>query len=448
MPKESKRSGVATLKARVVKPLDGDWSALGALLRGLQMPLHRALNNAITRVELAVRGGSKTHPRTLCYQYLRDAWEAEREAARERVEKKKKRAHPNDVEIVAAKPHSAVILGAANAMYTLWARWNQGRWKGDMTLPTFAGHSPIYVPGSAVEVRPVDGEAVVALRLTVGGATRLVVSVDGGSAHANLRRILSDPSCTGDARVVRGKRKKGWELRLAFQLADRERPAGNRVMVIHRGIMAFLTTAVARSEHGARDAYTAILEDGVDIVRHKQGYDARRRSLGHQRKQIGAGAQGHGRNRRMQHVRLLQDAEQRYVDAKCKEAAAHAIRLATRFGVTRILVEDWRSLSDAPFSSFVRRWPWAKLLSCIEWCAKRHGIEVQSRKTDANSKTCPVCGASGSVTGRMFLCSRCRLERDRDVVFAWNMLVREGLDVPHEEAKIAAKKIAARIRKK
>jgi IS605 OrfB family transposase len=213
---------------------------------------------------------------------------------------------------------------------------------------------------------------------------------------------------------------------------------------------SMLTIAISRSRPDARDARTWFaFESGDDIIRHKMGYKARRRSLGRQRQQLGDGAKRHGRRRRMSHLTRLEDSEERYVLSKCQEAAAHVVRVAQRNEVSRILVEDWTTPAAADRETYIRQWPWAQLRACIEWAAAKAGIEVES-SPGSTSLVCPICQSEGAImAGNVFLCGdpKCRIERPCDTIFAWNMLRLDGQDVPLEEAKADAKAAADQIRK-
>lgn len=504
----------ATFKARIVKPLDGDWDKLGDQLRALQAPLHRVLTVAVSRVELADRFVAEGQtaqqiaqhfdlplkilqapkPRkrkegqvpareitpetvafneTLSYRFVSQAWEIERKKAAEKftvLAEKLAEAEAGlvlntaDAEtanrvcelkrgvryyrnIAETQPSASVLSGAAAHVMRHWAKWDKERWWGTVTLPTFKKKSPIYLVATngAIRLEPRDGKAVLSVRLTLGNYTRLILTVDDGAAHARLRKMLEHPEIVRDAKIVYNKPKRRWLVYLTCKVEPRA-PSGTRTMALHRGMACLLTAAIARSAVGLSDAKSLVLETGEDILQHKNAYYARRRSLGQQLRQLGRGGQGHGCTRRRECSTKLQDTEARYVLTKCQEVAAHAIRLALRNDVTRILVEDWTCPSDtAPW--FVQRWPWAQLLTCIKWAATKAGLVVESQKTDYNSVTCPLCGMVGTVKDRTFFCAnpKCRLERNRDMVFAWNMLKRDGHKVPLKEAKEAAQKVKRKL---
>lgn len=448
-----------TVRFEIVKPLDGSWDNLGALLRALRAPLHRVLNGMVTELEVAERlcqerGEKPVHPQTLAYRLARDLWRRERELAAERVAKKK--IYPGDERIAETSPGSSLVLGLAGAGYARWQKWRKDKWKGDSSLPSFTAPSPIYLTKHGVRFFAKDGSIVLSLALRDGRGTprvEIIISPYGPSGHAMARKMLDAPTKIGDVRLVQeehdGKRK--WQALMAFT-HEVEAPKGDGTMALHRGMNTFLTAAVARA--GSREAYTTILETGADVLRHKAIYRARRRSLGQQSRQLGPGARGHGEDRRREHVTRFEDAEARWVRSKCQEVAAHAIGLAKRRGVGKILIERWTNPAKdgAPelgehVEYLVRSFPFAELRAMIEWAAKRAGIAVEVVDTDHNSQDCPGCGhRHEQAQSGTFQCASCRLERSVDVIFAWNMLLRFGAPNPVGDARRSVKRSGGRIK--
>lgn len=452
---------VATARLKIVRPLDGDWDNLGRILRALRAPAHRVLNAVVRELEAqgpgswwepttgdVAKGREKCHPQTASYRIAGEFWRREREEAAARVAKRK--AYPGDDAIAQVVPLSAVQLGLAGAAYARWQKFGKERWKGTMSLPSFTGGSPIYVAGANVKTYAEDGAFVLDMPLVQGERTRVVVQACDGSGFARLRHLIDNPDSVGDVKLVEDKRGEGGWFAFVSYSFPKPQPKQGVTMSVHRGVKCFLSVAVARSSDEARDAFTAVLETGDDILRHKQGYTARRRSLGQQKRQIGAGAKGHGVARREQHITRLEDAEARWTRTKCQEVAAHAVKIAKAKGVSRILIEDWTNPArdGAPelgehLEYMVRTFPLAQLRGCIDWAAQKAGIVVESVQTKGNSMDCPVCGHHHEKAQHgTFRCENptCRLERNADVVFAWNMLRRDGKVPGVKEANAAANK--------
>jgi len=222
-------------------------------------------------------------------------------------------------------------------------------------------------------------------------------------------------------------------------------------MAIRRGMSEFLIGAIASTDHREAKAWS---ETGDDLLRHKLAYKARRRSLGEQRRQSGAGARGHGETRRLEHITRLEDAEARWVQSKCREVAAHAVNRARAAGVSTILIEDFGAIrgdGDAPIEAMIAQWPFAQLKECIAWVARREGIAVREVSVAYNARRCPLCKTMNEEsTSRVFRCSECKLERERGLVVAWNMSIdadAQGPRHPHDDAKRAAKRTRERIKR-
>ena len=477
---------VETVRLLVVKPVDITWDELGSTLRALRAPIHRVLNRTITDLEVREREGryapgnaqgprgKDLMPRTDAYRLVNEHWAAERESARaaaEKAAKARKRAKKEgesnlDERIAALEPGSQVVNGCKDVAYTRWSVWRKAKWKGESSLPTFRQNSPIYIASSkAVQLLSVEGNLILDLGLLGGHGNRIRLYVKPsdtrGSGWAAIRRMLADPSSVGTCKLVESTKgtgdKKTWQA-LVSRRFEAPTIAEGRTMAVHRGVHNFLTAAI-NGDH--REAVTRCVATGEDINRHKDIYAARRSELGrHLRPQeLGRGAKGHGRRRRRECVDKLQDAESRWVKTKCQQIAAETVKLAKRYGVSRILVEEWGNPAAGPGEKshveyFVARFPLAQLRDCLIWAATKQGLTVDLVDGSYESRDCPACGhrhedppLGRDRSGRLsvFQCSNCRLERNVDQIAAWNLLVRAGYASPHIDAKRALKRAQGRL---
>jgi len=434
-----------TARFRLVKPVDGDWNRLGSLLRALRTPLHRVLNGIVTELELDARrqhhGLLVAHPRTASYRLARDLWAAERQAAQTRCDEK--RPYVGDAAMAGSPPSSSAILGVSGVAYARWHKWRQDAWRGASSLPSFRARGPVYVSSHGVSCTARDGDIVLGVRLLAKGhaTEELIILPHGANGFVAARKILAGAKL-GDVRLICDDRDGSWQVLVAYthEVCDAEPGA---TMALHRGISTFLTAAVGRT--GAREAYTTIIEGGADILAHKAAYTARRKSLGRHARSLGAGAKGHGDARRHEHITRLEDSDDRWVRSKCQEVAAHVMRLATRKHVSRLLIEDWSTPGGKGLPEqiqyLIHAWPFARLREMIAWAGKRAGITVEYAATSGNGRTCPMCSHVEEAWQRgTFRCSKCMLERPADVVFAWNMLLRDGQPNPAPDAKARAKR--------
>jgi hypothetical protein len=429
----------ATIRAEIVKPLGTDWDTLGRQLRSLSMPLHRVYNKAISELELMhtgrLLGLEDGNERTILYQLVRDYWRIEREAAEDRVASGK--SYHGDEDIATIAPASSAVLGAANAVWSKWKRYDDVRWKGTATLSTFGKGQPIEISSSseAVRVSIEDGAIVLDLRLVADAPhTRLVIRPNGGAHYGELRRAAADPNLIGNCKLIyekargSGDRHEKWQALIAVQRTARP-VTGKSVMAIHRGLRTFLVAAIAGDDR--KDALTMVLADGGDIVEHKRAYAARRASVGRHQRERGSGARGHGQDRRFEAVTRLKDKESNWVKTKCQQLAARVMHLAKKRGIAKILVEDWSNPArdgalglDEHVEKLVRQFPLGALKDSIAWAAKGAGIEFSEVPTCGNSKRCPNCGHAHVVAQHpIFECEKCQLKRPVEMTFPWNMLV-------------------------
>lgn len=499
--KKEKAQGAAAeiLKLRIVKPADDwlTWEELGATLRALRAPLHRVLNKVVTDLEVGVRSGElclgpaklgkangQIQARTRCYQLARDHWEAERLAAEARVASGK--FYQGDEEIAVTKPTSRVILGCAGAAFAKWSTWhNKLAWKGTASLPTFRGGHPIHVVGGGVQLASSDGNVVLSVPLADRGGpkrVRLIVEPDGAREWAKVHKVLADPESLGEIKILRAKSRQGnqecWMVYAARTFLLDSAPTEGRTMAVHRGVWSFLSAVIARE--GDKEAYAMTPIRGDDIVEHKRRYSARRRQLGQHGSDLGRGARGHGKSRRFERLTKLEDGEARWVRTRCQQAAADLVRLATKRGVTTILLDDWGNPeTDAPKKKkskkgseeapgvphenkvsdeiryFVASFPFATLKDSIIWAAKKAGITVKQVSGAYETLDCPKCGhrherrpLSRDKGGRLsvWTCEKCMLERNADQIATWNMLVKNGYMSPYLDQRNAVKRAQGRMK--
>lgn len=458
---------VKTARCLIVRPVDGDWDALGRTLRALQTPAHRVLTNVARDLELARHDASNEKPlRSLCYDFVKKRWAEERDAARARCARKRG-GYQGDEAVAEVLPSSALALGMDGVVYERWKRFDKDRWSGKSTLPTFRSKPSLCVAGQGVRLRARDGRYLLRVSLLPGHGTAntLAVRPYAGKDHGVLNRVLDGTATLGSIQIKRdgkdGPHKGKWMVLISCSEERVEPPAAGRTMAVHRGVSNFLTMAIARE--GNRSARTRIVQTGDDIVRSYAIYDRRLRSMQKQKGQVGKGARGHGKKRREQHLKNLKGKQANRIASKCEQVAADLMRHAQRDGVSRILIEDWANPASegdsAPLgrhvAAIVRRFPMGRLRDCIERAAELRGIRVERVSTYYNSCRCPKCEhvhetpplhRDGRQKLTVFQCHECDLKRPVDVVFAWNMLVRDGQELPLDDAIAAEKRAVEAIR--
>lgn len=125
----------------------------------------------------------------------------------------------------------------------------------------------------------------------------------------------------------------------------------------------------------------------------------------------------------MKRVKELKGRERRKVDQQLHIIANKIITYAKQFPKPVIVVENLNGIRNSFRKSkeLNRRFhslPFRKLQAIIEYKALLEGIEVKyltKKETKNTSKTCHRCGHVAQVKGRIFKCSNCGMEYDRDL---------------------------------
>lgn len=401
-------------------------------------------------------GVDEGNERSVAYQLADTYWDQERAAATERVRLDK--AYSLDEAIAQIQPGSKLKLGTANLAFSRWRKFEEGAWRGEASLATFKAKPPLTIASSsnAVKLTAKDGRFILDLSLLGGrqGRVQLCIAPVDRSGFAELRRVLTgvahdekhgdgswlrslgytpepgeSTSALGDCKLI--VRKKKWQALLTVKRVVNT-VTGGRTMALHRGVRNFLVAAIA-GQDDRHDAFAQVIAEGGDVLAHKAGYTARRKSLGHHLGELGTGARGHGENRRYEHITRLEHTEADWVRTKCQQVAAKVVQLAQRRGVTEILLEEWSNPAQdgAPelgehLEYLVRSFPLAQLKTAIVWAAKNVGISVREVATRNDSRRCPHCMTLNEHSAdAKFRCSNeeCLLERGVDLIFAWNMLI-------------------------
>jgi IS605 OrfB family transposase len=177
--------------------------------------------------------------------------------------------------------------------------------------------------------------------------------------------------------------------------------------------------------------------DGQDVLAKKAQWASRRGALRAHKRELGAGAKGHGEKRRYETYRALDDVERNWVKTYVQQRAAAVVAVAGKFGCGSVVLEDYgaKAMADdvdgqnAEVARLIRQFPFAQLKTAIEWACAKAGIRVVIVPAQYESVTCPKCGnidASQDGGRGVFRCAKCSLERSVDGVAAWNMLRSAG----------------------
>jgi hypothetical protein len=448
---------VKTIKVSIIKPLDDSWETVGQRLFDIRGSVHRLIAGG---VQACLRLGREDQSGAEVAQAARDgvkeALVYERAWWTKCVGKKFEGGNhdPNKATRLAEFALPSVIEDAiATRVAKTYVDARKHMWRGDKRPPFSKSGAPIpFRDGENAWTIERDAKGYV-LSLKIypgrGAKTRFAVRVDGGSAHADMKRLTSKSGAKPcDARVVRNERTNQWEARLCFQFLRPVQAEGTEVIAVHRGMHNFLTIAKTTGE--------VWMLPGDGYLTQKRAFSARRAQLSaHIRKgEIGHGARGHGVRRRYKALTNLDDAEARMIKSACQKAAQYSEHpndgRGQRSGIgvvdcalrgtpaNLVLIEDYSTLPKDD-ARFMPAWPWAQLKGAIEWACKKSGLELLAVPAAYISQRCPAChwtdesnvrtvSVKGGTTV-MFECTAegCGLRRHVDAVAAWNMLAAGGL---------------------
>lgn len=277
--------------------------------------------------------------------------------------------------------------------------------------------------------------------------TRFALRVDGGNAHAQFRRMTSDPEVKlGNVQIFHDARKNDWSVRISYDAPMPPKAVldPSKVLVVHRGMREFLTlatvagTVIRGSDLPGAKGWAKTTTTGLSgmIAGAKKQFHRRRRDF--QMKKRAAPKLGRGWWHATKLYRDLEDTEALFVKTVCQQIAARTVTYANINECGRIVLDDWSARQAAwdadkagqlYLAMLVRRWPFAMLREAIEWAAKKAGIEVIVVPAAYESQTCPLCKHVDPKSDRgdgMFVCTGCELRYGTDAIAAWNMAIAAG----------------------
>ena len=448
--------------------------------------MHRVLNTAISEWHRADKVASKTNPEkeTLArgpvtdavkalLERERDYWSKQVPKAEAEVEKLRvlvggAKAKGRDEEVLtlgkrlefAQKRCASLRIKASNCMpssvydsavrYTAarYAIYKKDAFRGDRSNDTYRAGQPIRWRDGSWTIEPHERKGRYNLTLELHSDGRSVtrdgflIIPDGPSMHAYAKKMATGEAKLCDARVVYSERKKQWFAKLTIRLERKEsRPLEGTTAALRRGVWSALVLVF---ENGS-----VLTVHGGDVVAFKRKRKARAVAIGEHMGQMeaGDGARGRGKRRRLAALRKLDDAEDRFIDTRCKVWARSIAKECVDRGVSKLLVAKMspKEMDDGASEvvhAFLRQWPFARLLDRIKQaCAKVYvddrgratrdatagmvSVEVATFDAHWDARGCPNCRHvhADRQPGPTWKCEVCAFERPCDQIVAWNGLV-------------------------
>ena len=154
---------------------------------------------------------------------------------------------------------------------------------------------------------------------------------------------------------------------------------------------------------------------------------------------------GHGRNRKTQSLNDLREKESNWSQTINHTITRELIKIAQEYKVTTIKMEDLTGITTNTKDYFLKSWAYYQLQSNIEYKAKELGISILWVNPKDTSNTCPTCKDSNPLNRNdkdktkfrciNFQCDDFDKERDADIVGAYNICYKDGLEVKGKSKK-------------
>lgn len=417
------------LRCEIVGPSNGTWAELGPELHAYRAAATQCVNGALFAVHKASTEGLPDGKLwTAAYQEI-PAIEAGFRAWAAGLEEKT----TTQARMAALEFGGATKSLLAQVAYEFFRKWRRERGK----IHSAGRGFPVPVRADKVKVsQDATGHVLLEMRIAAGTSSRTCVrlATSYGWHRETLLKIAAKEFAHGSVNIVydeRAKRPDGakgkWYAIVSYKQPKPQLPAGcdpNKLLVLHRGQHNFLT-AITSTGRGPWFLH------GSKLKVAKERFQAARRSRGRASTvELGSGAKGHGRTRRLASSTHLSDKESRFIDTFCQQAAAWAIKLAKQEGCGTLVIGEYGGIGpnkDDEKRRFLLRFPYYRLKKAVASAAAGAGMELQEVSEVHVSSECPRCGnldMNQAKDTEVFVCSLCTFSRKTDHVSTILMLRR------------------------
>jgi hypothetical protein len=475
--------------------------------------MHRVLNTAISEWHRAEKVPSKSNPdkETLdrgsvtesvkaLLQRERDYWAAQLPKAQAEVEKARAKKDEDGLTVAQRKCDSVRIKAETrmpSSVYDSAVRYTQGRYalykkdafRGDRSSDTYRSGAPIRWRDGCWEFVPSEKKGRYALTLELHKEGSRIergtfeVIPDGPSMYGYAKQMADGTAKLCDARLIYVEKKKQWFAKLTIQVTRKASAvAGSRVASLRQGVAnAFVLVF--------EDGFTKMVEGG-DVLAFKRRIKARKVSLSKHlgKRGLTVGSRGRGKKRRFQGLRKIDDAEDRFIDNRCKTWACALAAECVDRKVGKLLVAKMgptlanESELGPVVSALLYQWPFARMLDRMRQafakvpvdaagravrgkieddddgkivCADRGrepvgyvAVEIEEYSPAYDARRCPDCKHKHAARqSGLFTCEVCGFKRPADTIVAWNGLLDAVGKEPLEKSKEAKKKATKAIKK-
>lgn len=442
---------IRAIRLELVKPLSESWDEAGPILRLLAKATPKLLNAAYeARVACGVAGAAAVKEAVapdakaasgdgLAYQATLRAVE------RLRAWGEKKR-------------HAFAKLDVPGGMTSAIARAAcQAYARRDQEHSRFASER-ILVRATETKLAKDPRGVVVSLQLRPAGRVTFATAYSRGKHYEAVKAIIAHdcaaagcgkqegkreayhaPWHPGDCKLQYDRERGKWYALIAYEAPVREvvKLDSGKTLAVHRGVRNALYMLGTSGQSAALSGGKFMAQRRHLQVRTRE---IRRISVD----ELGRGAKGHGKSRRLERYSVLEDKIGRVTGTFCQQAAARVSRLAREWGCGVVMIEDYGGIephADRTMRRVLDRFPLHEMKLAIQHRLELDCIELRESPSEYISSTCPRCANADmrqhNVRTNTFHCSACGFERPADWVAAWWLLKHGGGDMTELESRLA-----------
>jgi IS605 OrfB family transposase len=397
------------IKLHILKPADGmDWDELGTLLRDVRYRVFRLANLFISESYLNYHQARKNPGSEMVYPKIGELNRYLRQMLIDEAKKNSREgANPDRYSKIGALPAAVVD---ALSQYKMRAVLAKSKWgdvlKGNSSLPTFRRNMSIPIrcdkPGQRKLIRAADGGVELELLICVKPYPKIIIATKGNSLGDGQRAILDrlvdkkDDYRQRCFEIKEDERTRKWYLFVTYDFPHQPVPklSSERVVGVDVGFSCPIYVAINNGyARLGRRHFTAL---GARIRSLQRQVIRKRRDMqsGGREDISGSTARsGHGRNRKLQPISILEGKIDNAYKTLNHQLSAAVIKFAIDNGAGIIQIEDLTGLKDKLSGSFIgRNWRYEELQHFIEYKAKEAGIELRKVNAKYTSRRCSKCG--------------------------------------------------------
>lgn len=274
------------------------------------------------------------------------------------------------------------------------------------SIPSFKLNFPICIYHEGYSFRREDQNYIISVGLKPRSfeKTRYEVIIKAGekSKRVILDRLIEGEYKKGALQIV-SDRKGKWYCLIPYEFTQQAKPVldENKIMGVDLGIANAAYWAFSDSLQRGKI-------EGSEIEVFRKRVQERRKSIQRQGKQCADGRIGHGRNRRLLPVDILEEKESNFRKTTNHRYARRIVDEAVRQGCGTIQVEDLSGIHN--LSTFLKNWPYFDLQQKIIEKATLNGIQVRRINPEYTSQRCSRCGhieKANRPDQATFICKNC-----------------------------------------